>query len=206
MADSHAWLGGRLALRDPAALTGAAQALYDHARERIVPEAEQAGFTAMLADGRFIGPFNAMFASPDICQAVLTLQKVERERTDLDPRTRQVVILSVGAVVAAPYELYAHRAEALAAGLPRDAVDALAAGEDHPDLTLDERTAQRFTLSLVRERRVADDLFAAARAAFGEKGIVDMVVLIGCYQLVCSLLNALAIPAPDDRETLHGRA
>ncbi len=60
----------------------------------------------------------------------------------------------------------------------------------------EEQVAQRFTRQLVAERRVDDDVYRAAEDAFGRKGLVDLVVLSGCYLTVCSMLNAFAIPAP----------
>jgi MFS superfamily sulfate permease-like transporter len=37
---------------------------------------------------------------------------------------------------------------------------------------------------------------AKTEAAFGREGLVPMTFLAGCYQVVCSLLNAFEIPAP----------
>ena len=71
----------------------------------------------MLGDGRLIGPFNSMLSSRDICTAVLALQKAEVAATASSGVTRQGVVLSVGAVLQARYELYAHAAEARSAGL-----------------------------------------------------------------------------------------
>ncbi|WP_420608350.1 carboxymuconolactone decarboxylase family protein [Novosphingopyxis sp.] len=192
-------LGGRFPLYDPASFSGSAKTLYDHAISTIVPEAHKAGFTAMLDDGRMIGPFNPMFASPDIATAMLGLQKAESGNTALGPATRQVVILSTGAVWRAPYELYAHTAEARMVGLSSETIEALIRGEPPPELGEADLTAQRFTLALVGRRQVEDDVFEATRRAFGEKGIFDMIILAGCYQIICSLLNALAITAPQDR-------
>ena len=193
-------LGGRFALYRPESLTGSARKLYEHAQSTIVPESEKAGFTALLADGRLVGPFNPMLASPDICAAVLALQKAEGAATSLSPVTRQVVILSVGAVWKAPYELYAHTAEARSVGLQQDVIDLLVKGETATALAEADQTVQRFTLALVGERQVSDDVFEAAKRALGEKGIVDLILLAGCYQLICSLLNAIAIPVPHEKE------
>ena len=191
-------LGGRFPLYDPASFSDSAKTLYEHANSTIVPEANKAGFIAMLNNGRMIGPFNPMFASPDIAAAMLALQKAEGEKTALGLATRQVVILSTRAVWMAPYELYAHTAEARAVGLSSETIDALVRGEPPAALGDDDLTAQRFTLALVGQRQVDDDLFEAARRAFGEKGIFDMIILAGCYQIICSLLNGIAIPAPQD--------
>ena len=194
ISDEH--LGGRFQLFDPASFSGSAATLYDYAKSTIVPDANKAGFTAMLDDGRMIGPFNPMFASPDIASAMLALQKAESGKTALGPATRQVVILSTGAIWQAPYELYAHAAEARSVGLSSETINALSRGHPPAALGEDDLTAQRFTLALVGQRQVDDQLFEATRQAFGDKGIFDIIILAGCYQIICSLLNGLAIPPP----------
>ncbi len=109
---------------------------------------------------------------------------------------RQVVILSVGSVWKSPYELYAHAAAARHAGLSAACVAALVAGEPSPELAAEETIAQRLASTLAAEHAVDDDLYAEALRRLGEKGLVDIAVLAGCYHLVCGLLNLFAIPAP----------
>ena len=150
-----------------------------------------------MADGRLIGPFNPVLFSPEIANAFLALQLVEEKHTALSERVRQVVILSIGSVWKASYELYAHAAAARMAGLSDDTIGALAAGEPATDLNEQEQIAQQFSLRLARERSISDKFYRSALRLFGEKGLVDMVMLAGCYLVVCSLLNAFAIPAPE---------
>lgn len=202
-------LGGRLPLLHPAEMDEGQRTLYDHIAATAVPWAEAAGFRIETAEGRLIGPFNAVLFSPDIGRSFLDLQDEEGKRTALSERVRQVVILTVGSVWQAPYELYAHSAVARRAGLSEEAVRALAGGEPADDLSHEERVAQRFTRQLASERRVDDETYRAAESAFGRKGLVDMVVLSGCYHVVCSMLNAFGIPAPPGdaprQEDLRGR-
>ena len=196
MSDLEDRLGGRLSLLDPRRLDKPAKALYDRISETAVTWAEGAGFESKTADGRLIGPFNATLLSPEICGSFLALQKTEETHTTLSERVRQVVILSVGSVWQAPYELYAHSAVARKAGLDEATIRALAADEPSETLGGDERIAREFTRQLVAERRVDGEVYEAARAVFGERGLVDMIVLAGCYQVVCSLLEAFEVPAP----------
>ena len=172
--------------------------LHDHIVATALPWAEAAGFRIRTAEGELIGPFNAVLFSPDIARSFLALQGEEGKRTSLSERVRQVVILTVGSVWQAPYELYAHAAVARRAGLSANAIRALAGGEPADELSHGERVAQRFTRQLAAERRVDDETYRAAESAFGRKGLVDLMVLAGCYHTVCSLLNAFAIPAPAD--------
>ena len=196
MPDQNAFLGGRVPLFDPHALTAAQKAVYDSMVAEMVPWAKAAGFTAMLEDGRLVGPFNTILESPGIAAAFLALQAAEQKHTTLSERVRQVVILTVGAVWKCDYERYAHEAVARKAGLPEEAILALAQGEPATGLATEELLAQRVTRQLTAEFHVSDELYAEASAAFGAQGIVDLVFLAGCYQTVSSLLNSFKVPVP----------
>lgn len=198
MTDGSERLGGRLALLRPDALDAAQKSVFETITSKMVPWADAAGFRSRTPDGRLIGPFNVVLYSPEIGGSFLGLQAEEGKHTALSERVRQVVILTVGSVWKAPYELYAHSAVARKAGLAAETVAALAHGQPSQELSGEERVAQRFAYELTASRNVGDDLYAAARAAFGEKGVVDMVVLAGCYHTVCSLLNAFDVPAPEE--------
>jgi 4-carboxymuconolactone decarboxylase len=130
--------------------------------------------------------------------AFLAWQLAEMEHTSLDARTREVVILAVGAVWQAEYELYAHSAVARMAGLSETAISKLCAGEpaEVEGLSFAETIAQRYATQLTANRRLDDDLSASARDIFGPKGLMDLVNLIGAYQTVCGTLIAFAIPVP----------
>ena len=188
-------LGGRIPLSDPAHLTSSQRKLYNMI-ERSVPWAQKSGFVTKLDDGRLIGPFNVVLQSPDIGAAFMELQTIEGKSTSLTERVRQVVILTVGSEWKSSYELYAHSAVAGIAGFDEENVAALVRGELPPDLTYDEALAQQFTKQLVLDRTISQKVFERAKAAFGVRGIVDLVVLAGCYDIVCSLLNTFAVPSP----------
>jgi 4-carboxymuconolactone decarboxylase len=107
------------------------------------------------------------------------LQAAEAKYTALSERVRQVVILAVGAVWKADYELYAHSAVARKAGLSEAAIRSLASGGLPEDLSDEERLAQRFVRQLTAERRVEEPLYRTAEAAFGREGLVSMTFLAG---------------------------
>ena len=189
-------LGGRLPLLRPEDLTAEQKTVYDLIGQTMVPWAEKVGFQSRTADGSLIGPFNAILHSPAITTAFLKLQEAEGKASSLGERVRQVVILSVGAGWQSPYELYAHSAVARTAGLPEAAIRELAAGGLPEGLEEAEKAAALFTRRLTSGHRVDDALYGRAEAAFGPKGLVDMIYLAGCYHIVCGLLNAFQVPAP----------
>ena len=100
-------LGGRLPLYGSEALDPAQKALYDWLMDVAVPWAEAADFEASTGTGRLIGPFNPALLTPEISSAFFDLAVAEQKHTSLSKRSREVIILTVGAVWQAPYELYA---------------------------------------------------------------------------------------------------
>jgi len=83
----------------------------------------------------------------------LDLQFAEQVHTSLSARVREVVILAVGAVWQADYELYAHVAVARKAGLSEGAARAVATGGHPDDLSADEEIALRLTQQLSTSHR-----------------------------------------------------
>ncbi len=196
MSNQNENLGGRLPLLDPKELAPDQAKLYKVMENTLIAWGKQSGFEVNTSDGKFIGPFNPSLYSPGITEGFSTFMDAEPKNTKLDKRTRQVVILTVGAVWNSPYELYAHSKEARKVGLPEVAIQALTSGESPEGLTSNELVAHRFARQLTAEHRVDDDVYRKAKQAFGDEGLVDMVYLIGIYHVTCALLNGFEIPAP----------
>jgi 4-carboxymuconolactone decarboxylase len=190
-------LGGRLPLVSPSHIEADQRQLYDLLDSQFVPWANANGFKGKTETGELIGPFNALLYSSAISMGYVQLTNAESSHTSLNKRVREVVILSVGAVWKAHYELYAHSAVARTVGISGSAIDALVEGESSPDLSADELVAHRFARQLAADHNVDPELYKEAEATFGQAGLVDLVYLIGMYLFTCNLLNAFKIPAPD---------
>ena len=191
-------LGGRLPLLRPQDLDADQHKIYDYLQESKIPWANRAHFQGALADGRLIGPFNVFLYSPQISQLFNDWGDAEAKHTSLPPTVRQVVILTVGAVWNAAYELYAHVAVARSVGLKDEMIASIKAGKEPENLSAQESIAYRFTHTLTTKHGVDDALYRQAVTALGQKGVVDMLFLAGEYMTTCALLNALRIPAPSE--------
>ena len=189
-------LGGRLPLAARDALGTAQREPYDHITATAVPWAQRSGFAAITDDGRLIGPFNPSLLNPGIAAEFLKLQAAEEQHTALDQRVRQVIILTVGAVCQAPYELYAHSAVARDAGLSEHQIAELVAGAMPDTLSEAEKSAHRLTRALSTTHRVDDDLYRQATQTLGAAGVFEATMLTGIYHTVCAILNAFDIPRP----------
>ena len=147
-------LGGRLPLCAREALDPAQKELFDWLMIKASPWAEDTGFQVSTQAGQLIGPFNPALLTPGISSAFFDLALAEQKHTSLTKRSREVVILTVGAVWQAPYELYAHCAVGRDAGLSDDAVHTLADGGLPKDLSDDETVAHRVARALASEPKV----------------------------------------------------
>lgn len=81
--------------------------------------------------------------------------------------------------------------EATIAAVERGA-DPAAGGPDAP-FNMDEALVVRFGRDLLQRHRVDDATFAAARARFGERGVVELVATFGYYALLACVLNAAEV-------------
>jgi len=190
-------LGGRLPLLSRAELDEEQQKLYDAMTKAILPEAEAGGFTARLADGRFIGPFNALLRVPKISSA-MGPWTAQIANSGIAEDVRHVVILAVGAAWAAGYEIAAHSSAARGVGVPAAAIDAIIRKQEPSGLTAEANVAYRLTVSLLDHRAVAGNLYRESLDTFGEDGVIAILALIGQYQFISSILNCFEVPTPDD--------
>ena len=64
-------------------------------------------------------------------------------------------------------------------------------------MTNDERIAYDFCSELLKKHEVSDATFKATKDRFGERGVVDLIGVMGYYHLVAMALNVDRYPMPD---------
>lgn len=163
-----------------------------------VPWADEAGFQVTTADGRLIGPFNALLLRPEVAAKFWELATAVANHTSLSPREREVVAIAVGAVWSADYELYSHCILARNAGLSKNAVTTLGNGGIPDELNVRETIAASLARGLSTRHSIDHELYREAEKAFGATGLLDIAALIGQFELLCTTLTSFAVPAPDD--------
>ena len=118
-------------------------------------------------------------------------------RTAVDAVTREIPILRVGHLMRAKYEVHQHERIAARVGMPAEKIAALRA----PDLSAfgpAEAALIRFTDEVVGQVRASDPAFAELRRHFDERQVVELVLLIGYYQMTCTFLENLDIPIEEE--------
>ena len=143
------------------------------------------------------GPFNVLLRSPEMGDIAQQLGAHIRFHSSLPRRLNEMAILIVAREWTAQYEWYAHKRLALQAGVTQAVVDAIAAGRRPTALQADEQALYTFETELLARREVSDPTFKAAVSALGERGIVDLIGLMGYYHIVSMALNVDRYPLPD---------
>src|SRR5262245_18247432 len=143
------------------------------------------------------GPFNVFLRSPEMGDVAQQLGAQVRFHSSLPPRLREMAILLTARQWTAQYEWYAHKRLALQAGLKNEIVDAIAAGRRPAAMQADEQALYVLEKELLDTARVSDATFRLGVNAFGERGVVDLLALVGYYHMVSLALNVDRYPLPD---------
>ena len=88
------------------------------------------------------------------------------------------------------------RRSAKASASLRASSEAIVAGQAPEGVPEAEAAAYEFTHQLAGTRRVDPAAYARAKAVFGDRGLVDIVMLTGLYLTTCALLNAFEVSVP----------
>jgi 4-carboxymuconolactone decarboxylase len=160
---------------------------------------QQAMVNELLAGkrGTLNGPFNVFLRSPEVGNLAQRMGEHVRFRSSLPPRLNEMAILMTARWWSSQYEWYAHQPLALKAGLSSDIVDALHTGKRPPNMQSDEAVVYDFSTELRDRRRVSDRTFAAAVKMFGEPVVMDLIAVMGYYDMVSMALNVDGYPLPD---------
>jgi 4-carboxymuconolactone decarboxylase len=143
------------------------------------------------------GPFNILLRSPEMGDLAQKLGAELRFHSSLPEKLKELAIMITGRYWTAQYEWYAHKRLALQAGVSQATVDAIAAGKRPASMSADEGVVYDFCTELLITKQVSDPVFAAAKARLGERGVVDLIGVMGYYHMVSMLLNVDQYPMPE---------
>jgi len=147
--------------------------------------------------GRVAGPFAALLQSPEVARRIAHLGEYIRFESALSPVHRELAVLATARAMDCQYEWAAHAPLARKAGARSEAMAAIGDRKAPAGLTEDEAGIVAYVTQLLRDRRVDDHTFAAARARFGVQALVELTATAGYYSMIACTLNAFAIePEP----------
>jgi 4-carboxymuconolactone decarboxylase len=150
--------------------------------------------------GGLNGPFNVLLRSPEMGDLAQQFGAATRFHSSLPKQLNELAIIITGRYFTSQYEFQAHHRAALQAGLSPAIADAVAQGKRPTGMSKEEAAVFDFCWELLTTKQVSDAHFKAAKDAFGERGVVDLIGVMGWYSTVSMALNVDRYPVPEGQK------
>ena len=137
--------------------------------------------------------FRMLAHSPPVLSGFTKLGGALLQDAALDPRLRELAIVRVGLLAGASYEVGKHTAIARAVGVSDAELAALEPTERCDALADPARAVIELTDELFGGVRATDAAMARIRRHLDDRQLVELVVTIGYYGLVCRVLETLGV-------------
>lgn len=143
------------------------------------------------------GPFNVQLRSPEMGDLGQQFGAATRFATSVPRKLYELAIIITARHWTAQFEWTAHHRGALQAGVSPAVCDAIAAGRRPSAMPSDEEVVYNFATELLEKKQVSDATFDAAKKLLGERGVVDLISVMGWYGTVSMYLNVDRYPLPE---------
>ncbi len=145
----------------------------------------------------FHGPFVALLRSPELLCKTQRVGEYLRYRSALSPHLSELAILLTARHWHQRYEWGIHAPIAVKAGISDQIIRAVAAGQRPTQMATDQAVLHDFCVELLRNQNVCDTTYEAAVKHFSERGIIDLVGILGYYSLLAMVMNTTRTALPD---------
>jgi 4-carboxymuconolactone decarboxylase len=143
------------------------------------------------------GPFNVQLRSPEMGDLGQQFGAATRFATTVPRKLYELAIIITARHWTAQFEWTAHHRGALQAGVSPAVCDAIAEGRRPSAMPPDEEAVYNFATELLERKQVSDATFDAAKKVLGERGVVDLISVMGWYGTVSMYLNVDRYPLPE---------
>ncbi len=159
-------------------------------------EAQRAAADALIAGPRkgVKGPFIPLLRSPELMARLQKVGEYLRFESALSRRVNEFVTLIVSRAWTQQFEWATHVPLALGAGTAAQTIEALREARRPAGMSREEEVAYDFTTELLRNCGVSGATYRACVETFGERGVIDLVGLIGYFASVSMVLNVAHTP------------
>ena len=154
--------------------------------------------------GRVRGPFSMLLQSPDLAERLLPMVPYVREVCTVDPKLRQIAILTAVRERDGNYVWSAQVDVARRVGLREAVIDLLRMKGKPSDLPPEERDIVLYMRQLMRTNRVEQPVFDALKDRQGVPWLVELTAVANFYVALCGVVNAFDVPVPADGDRFDG--
>lgn len=172
-------------------------------RESLTPEGQKAWDYVVEThpgsrNNRPDGPFGVLIHVPPLADRVTHLESYFRFEMELPFAERELVILATVREAEARFGWVVHERHAHRQGTRPEAIEVVRAQGELDSLTARERILVSIARSLMRTRHLPDPLYSSAVEELGENVLIEVVTLVGHYNLIGFLLNSFEVPHDEE--------
>ena len=142
-----------------------------------------------------------MFAgAPAALRPLIDLGQANLLHAELDPRLRQIAILSVARATGSSYERAQHEQVSRAVGVSDADIEAASEG-DLEALEPDARLVARFAVAIARDVGAGDELTAQVLELLGRRQATELVICCSYYCAVARIIATCGVEVEDTLPT-----
>ena len=160
-----------------------------------LPEADRDIFDQFIKErGTEPGHIHRVVANaPNLLRRFLGLANELRNGTQLDPKLRELALMTVGRLTNAEYEFTHHWNISLKVGVKREQLEQLTDFETSALFNDHERAVMRYASEATTNIKVGDATFNALRAFLDNRRITELVMNVAFYNAVVRILVPLSV-------------
>jgi alkylhydroperoxidase family enzyme len=137
--------------------------------------------------------FRMLAHTPKLLRRFLALGGELRNGTQLDPKLRELALMTVGRLTGAEYEFTHHWNLARHVGVPREQLEHLDEFETSPLFNDQERIVMRYALEATMNVHVSEATFAALHKSLDTRRLMEVVQNVAFYNMVVRILVPLGV-------------
>jgi alkylhydroperoxidase family enzyme len=140
----------------------------------------------------------AIANAPNLLRRFSGLALELRNHTQLDPRLRELALMTVGRIAGAEYEFVHHWNIALGVGVRRDQLEQLADFERSAAFDQHERAVMRYAAEVTANIKVSDATFDALREFLDNRRIMELAMNVAFYNAVVRIIVPIGVELEPD--------
>lgn len=146
-------------------------------------------YTELMQARRPLNLYRMLPHATTVAPGFLKMGGAILRENEIDTQLRELVILRVGILSGASYEVHQHKRVARSAGVSDEKIAALENEADSPVFSDLERLVLRFTDTVVNEVKAPDELFNSVLEHLNHRQMAELVLIIGFYMMVSRFLE-----------------
>jgi 4-carboxymuconolactone decarboxylase len=146
------------------------------------------------------GPLSLLLRSPGTAEGIIRYGEYIRFHSTLPAKLSELACLTVTRYWTSQFPFSVHHKSGAQAGLSEATIAAIAEGKRPASMAKDEAVVYDFVTGLLKTTQISDANFSAAKELLGERNLVELLGVVGYYQIVPMVLNTDRYPVPEGQQ------